>query len=99
MSMMLMFRSNFRKKGVCSKLATKPLYPSKVLVRECIFKLVCHCESCRSTEIGFCVRDIAETSLNRLLLFLILKSSHRSCSVEKVFLKILQENTCVGVSF
>ena len=29
-----------------------------------------------------CVRDIAETSLNRLLLFLILKS-HRSCPVEK----------------
>ena len=34
-----------------------------------------------------CVRDIAETSLNRLLLFLILKSSHRSCSVEKGVLK------------
>ena len=34
-----------------------------------------------------CVRDIGETSLNRLLLLLILKSSHRSCSVEKGALK------------
>ena len=34
-----------------------------------------------------CVRDIAETSLNRLLLFLILKSNHWSCSVEKGVLK------------
>ena len=34
-----------------------------------------------------CLRDIAETSLNRLLLFLILKSSYRSCSVEKSILK------------
>ena len=35
----------------------------------------------------FCVKDITETSLNRLLLFLILKSSHRSYSVEKDVLK------------
>ena len=34
-----------------------------------------------------CVRDIAETSLNKLLLFLILKSSQRRCSVEKSVLK------------
>ena len=33
------------------------------------------------------VRDIAETSLNRLFLFLILKNSHRCCSVEKSVLK------------
>ena len=33
------------------------------------------------------VRDIAETSLNRLLLLLILKSSHRVCSIEKGALK------------
>ena len=33
------------------------------------------------------VRDIAEKSLNRLLRLLILKSSHQSCSVEKVVLK------------
>ena len=33
------------------------------------------------------VRNIAETSLNRLLLILILKSSHRSYSVEKGILK------------
>ena len=34
-----------------------------------------------------CVWDIAEKSLNRLLLLLILKSSNRSCSVEKDVLK------------
>ena len=34
-----------------------------------------------------CVRDINETSLNKLLLFLILKSSHQSCSVEKRVLR------------
>ena len=35
-----------------------------------------------------CVRDIAEKSLNKLLLLVILKSSHRSgCSVEKCVLK------------
>ena len=33
------------------------------------------------------VRDIAETYLNRLLLLLILKSTRRSCSVEKCVLK------------
>ena len=38
-----MFRSDFRKKGVCSKSATKTLYPNKVLVSEWVFKLVCHC--------------------------------------------------------
>ena len=37
-----------------------------------------------------------------LLLLLFLKSSHRRCSVKNVLLKIsqiLQENTCVGISF
>ena len=34
-----------------------------------------------------CVRDINETSLNKLLLFLILKSSRQSCSVEKRVLR------------
>ena len=48
----IMFRSDFWKKGVCFKSATKALYPSKVLVSECIFKLVCHCQSCKSSEIG-----------------------------------------------
>ena len=27
------------------------------------------------------------------------RSSHRRCSIKKVFLKILQENTYVGISF
>ena len=49
-SKLLMFRSDFRKKGVCSKSVT--LYGNKFLVRKCILKLVCHCESCRLSEIG-----------------------------------------------
>ena len=72
------------------------LYWNKFLVSECSFELVCHCGSCRLSEIGCTIavrgvavrdiaeRDIAETSLNRLLLLLlILKSSHRSFSAEK----------------
>ena len=46
------FRSDFRKKGVWSKSVTKALYRNKLLLRECIFKLVCYCESCRSSDIG-----------------------------------------------
>ena len=46
-----------------------------------------------------CVTDIAETSLNRLLLFFILKSSHWSCSVEKGIIKFLNKNTFFGASF
>ena len=48
----VMFRSDLRKKGVCCKSATKMLYQNKFLVSECIFKLACHCESCRLSEIG-----------------------------------------------
>ena len=48
---LLMIRSDFRKKGVCSKCFRKTLCGYKVLVSECIFKLVCHCESCRRSEI------------------------------------------------
>ena len=84
-----MFRSGFGKKGVCSKSVTKTLYRNKVLVSEWIFKLVCYCESCRLSEMVTCnsLRDITETSLNRLSMLLILKSSHRSCSVQKRALK------------
>ena len=46
-----------------------------------------------------CVTDIAETSLNRLLLFFMLKSSDWSCFVEKGVIKFLQKNTFVGASF
>ena len=77
-----MFRSDLRKKRVCSKSATEMFYGNKFLVSECIFKVVCHCENRRLSEIG------CETSLNRLLLFLILKSSYRSYSVGKGVLKI-----------
>ena len=81
-----MFRSDLRKKGVCSKSLTKMLCRKKFLVRECIFKFVCHCENCRLSD-WLCIREIAETSLNRLLLLLVLKSSYRSYSVEKDVLK------------
>ena len=77
-----MFRWDFMKKRVCSKSVTKTLYRNTVLVSEWIFKLVCLCESCGLSEISF-ERDIAETALSRLLLLLVLKSSHQNCSVEK----------------
>ena len=48
-----MFKSDLRKKEVCSKSVTKMLYRNKFLVSECIFKLGCHCESCGLSEIGF----------------------------------------------
>ena len=51
-----------------------------------IFKLVYHCKVSRWSEICF-ARDIAKKSLNRLLLFLILKSSLARCTVEKGILK------------
>ena len=49
---LVMFRSNFSRKGVCSKFVTKTLYRTTVLVSECIFKLVCNCESRSLSEIG-----------------------------------------------
>ena len=39
-----MLKSDFRKKGVCSKSDTKTLYGNKFLLSEYIFKLVYHCE-------------------------------------------------------
>ena len=38
---LLMFRSDFRKKRVCYESAIKTLYWNKLVVSECIFKLVC----------------------------------------------------------
>ena len=52
-SKLLMFRSDFRNKGLCSKSTTKMLYQNKFLVSDCIFKLVGYCESCRSSEVGW----------------------------------------------
>ena len=57
----------------------------KFLVSECIFKLFCHCESLRWWQI--CYACIAEKSLNRLLLLLILKSSNQRWSVKQGALK------------
>ena len=93
-----MFGPDLRKKGVCSKSTTKTLIRSKFWVTECDFELVCHCE----LQVGrdwLCVRDIAETSLNRSFLFLILKAATGVVLQKKVFLKILEENTFAGASF
>ena len=43
----LMFRSDFSKLEIYSKSFTKTLYGNTFLVSECIFKLVCFCESWR----------------------------------------------------
>ena len=79
-------RSDFRKKGVCSKSITKTLNRNKFLVSEYIFKLDYHCEGSRWSEIS-CAKDIAGKSLNRFLLLLILKSSYPRCTAEKGVLK------------
>ena len=62
---LLMFRSYFSKKGVCPKSVTKTLYRNKFLVSECIFRLVCHCESCRSSEIAQWAHHVESTSIRR----------------------------------
>ena len=79
---------DIRKKEVC----IKTFYGSKLFVSEFILKLVYHCEDSRWSEICS-VRDIAKKSLNRLLLLLILKSSHPRCTVEKGILKIFTNFT------
>ena len=79
-----MFRSDFSKYEICSESFTKTLY-GMFLVSECIFKLFCHCESLRWWQI--CYACIAEKSLNRLLLLLILKSSNHRWSVKQGALK------------
>ena len=93
-----MFRSDLRKKRVCSKSATKMLYRNKFLVS--IFKWGKYFQmrfslwKLQVTRDWLCVRDIAEISLNRLLLFLILKS-HRSCSAEKgVLIDFTKKHFC-----
>ena len=90
---------DIKKELVCSKSVTKTFYGSKFLVSEYIFKLVYHCEVSRWSDICF-ARDIAKKSLNRLLLFLILKSSYPRCIAEKSVLKNFINftgNTYVGV--
>ena len=42
---LLMLRSNFKKYEVCSKSVTKTCSWNKFLVSECIFRLVCPCQS------------------------------------------------------
>ena len=81
-----MLSSDLRRKEVCPKSVTKTLHGNKFLVSEYIFKLVCHCEGSRWSEIC-CARDIAKKSLKRFLLLLILNSSYPRCTVDKCVLK------------
>ena len=83
---------DIRKKEVCSKSVIKTFYGSKFLVSEYIFKLVYHYEGSRWSEICR-AREIAKKSWNRLLLLVILKSSHPTCTVEKGVPKIFTNFT------
>ena len=82
----LMFRSSFRKKSfqICYKNALS----EQVLGKWMHFQSSLSLWELHVIRYLLCVRDVAETSLNNLFkLLLILKSSHCSCSVEKVALK------------
>ena len=65
------------------------IYRNKLLVSECIFKFNLLLWELQVIRDLLCVRGISEKSLSRLLQLLILKTSHRRCSVKKVLLKIL----------
>ena len=88
---LLMFISDFRKKGVCSKSFTETLYGNKILVSECIFKLVCHCENCRLSD--------RLTVCKRYGLAYLKKQPPELFCRKMCFLKILQKGTCAEVSF
>ena len=81
---LLMFESDFSKLRVCSKSVTKTLY-GKFLVAEDISKLVCHCESCRWSEIC-CPLEILVKNLWTdcwiVTAAYLKKSSHQRCSVK-----------------
>ena len=66
------------------------LYRNKLLVSECIFKFNLLLWELQVIRDLLCVRGISEKSLSRLLQLLILKTSHRRCSVKKVLLKSSQ---------
>ena len=76
-----MFWSDFRKKRACSKSATKMLYRT-IFGKWMHFQISLSLWELQVIRDWLCIRDFAETSLNRLLLFLMLKS-HWSCYVEK----------------
>ena len=86
-SKVVMFRSDKRRKGLCSKAATKKLYRNTFFSKWVHFQISLSLWEFQVIRDWFCVRNVAETCLNRLLLFLILKGSHQSCSVEKDALK------------
>ena len=69
-----MFTSDFRKKENCSKTVTKTLYWNKILVSECIFKLICHCENCRRSEICY-AQEIWLTLFGLIVAFAHLKKA------------------------
>ena len=57
-----------KKTSFSEKYIAKMFNLKKLLVSECIFKLVCFCESCRKSGICFRQSVFAEKSLNRLVL-------------------------------
>ena len=93
-----MFRWDFRKKGACSKSVYKNALSKQVFGKWMHFHISLSLWELQVIRGWFCIRDTAETFLNRLLLLLILKNSHRSCSVEKVVLKnITEKHLCWGL--
>ena len=92
-----MLRSDFRKKGACSN-CYKHALSEKGFGKWMHFQISLSLWELQVIRDWLCVRDIAETSLNRLLLLLILKSSHRSFSVEEGVLKIFTgKNLCYSL--
>ena len=81
-----MFRSDLKKKWVCS-ICYKNALSEPVFGKWIHLEISLSLWELQGIRDWLCLRDIAETSLNRLLLFLTLKSSHRSYSVQKNVLK------------
>ena len=70
-----MFRSDFRKKVVCSATVRKMLYRNKFCGKWIHFQISLSLCQLQMIRYLLCVRDIAQNFLNTLLLLFILKSS------------------------
>ena len=85
--------AQIRSLRVCSKSVTETLYGNKFFVSECIFKYSLSLRELQVIRDQLGVRGIPEKSLNRMLLLLVLKTSHRRCSVKKRALENLASFT------
>ena len=83
----------FRSLRVCSKSVTE-----KFLVSEYIFKFSLSLWELQVIRDLLCLRGIPEKSLNRMLLLLILKTSHRKYSIKKTAWKFCQFHKKIPVS-